>query len=225
MIQLKDYKMHILAFVISIGIMFGSMHLWILTIAAPVFIFLVFHFLKVWRTKQRLALGVPAIILGVMLFFFVFSYTVANMPTGNFENDNLKATISPFSTSNMNAEFNVTVIYKGITNHTLGYEVKDIYSGLVIQRSEVAGNVSDNSTIFKFRLDLPQGIYNITFNVENTTLSISAIKEDPMSLFSIYVMGPGIYLALLLSALYSLLLFGIHVMRKGYKMGAAYGRK
>ncbi|OYT59348.1 hypothetical protein B6U71_02860 [Euryarchaeota archaeon ex4484_178] len=225
MIQFKDYKMHILAFVVSIGIMFGSMHLWILTIASPVFIFLVFHFLKVWKTKQRLLLGVPAIIIGVILFFLVFSYSVANMPTGSFENDDLKATISPFSTSNMNAKFNVTVVYGDITNHTLGYEVKDMYSELVIERSEVVGNVTGNSTVFSFSLDLPQGIYNITFKVENSTLSISAIKEDPMSLFSIYVMGSGIYLSLLLSALYSLLIFGIHVMRKGYKMGAAYGRK
>jgi len=225
MVQFKDYKMHILAFIVSIGIMFGSMHLWILTIAAPVFIFLVFHFLKVWKTKQRLVLGVPAIVIGVILFFLVFSYTVANMPTGSFENDDLKATISPFSTSNMNAKFNVTVVYGDITNHTLGYEVKDIYSGLVIERSEVVGNVTGNSTVFSFSLDLPQGIYNITFKVENSTLSISAIKEDPMSLFNIYVMGPGLYLSLLLSALYSLLIFGIHVMRKGYKMGAAYGRK
>ncbi len=225
MLDLGKYKMQLLAFGISIAIMFGSMHLWILTIASPVFIFLVFHFLKVWKTKERLAWGIPAVAIGIILFFFIFSYTVADMPTGNFENDDLKATIEPFSTSDMDSVFKVTVIYKGVTNHSLGYEVMDIYSGLVVQRSEVFGNVSHNTTIFHINLDLPKGVYNITFSVENATLSISAIKEDPMSLFSIYMLGPGVYLTLLLAALYSLLIFGIHVMRKGYKMGAMYGGK
>ncbi len=225
MVELGKYKMHILAFAVSTGIMFGSMHLWILTIASPVLIFLVFHFLKVWKTKERLLWGIPAIVLGIVLFFFVFSYTVANMPTGSFENDGLKAEIEPFSTSDMEKEFKITVVYKGVTNHSLGYQVMDIYSGLVVDRSQVEGNVTDNTTVFHLSLNLPKGIYNITFSVENATLSISAIKEDPMSLFNIYMLGPGVYLSLLLSALYALLLFGIHVMRKGYKMGAMYGGK
>ncbi len=222
---LKKYGKLLLGFAISTAVVFGSMNMWLLTVISPVFVFLIFKALKIWKTKERGIYGVPAIVIGITLFFLAFSYHVASVPQGDFENENMKAVIEPYSTSNMSAIFDVTATYKGVTSQNLSYVVTDLDSNLVVKRSEVSGMVSGNLTVYHFQLNLPRGIYNITMKVNNKSLFISAVKEDPVSLFQRYMIGPGMYLAFLLSALYLLLIIGIHIMRKGQKMGRRYELK
>ncbi len=219
------YGRLIAGFIISTAVVFGSMNVWILTILSPILVFLIFKVLKVWRTKERAIYGVPAIILGVLLFFLAFSYHVGAVPQGNFENESLKAVIEPYSTSNMSAVFKVKATYNGTTQENLSYVVKNIDSGTVFQRGSVNGTVRGNSTLYKFNLSLPRGIYNVTIHVGNATLSISAVKESPLGLFERYLMGPGLYLSLLLSSLYMLFIIGIQIMRKGQVWGMRHAQK
>ncbi len=221
----KKYGKPLIAFVISVAVVFGSMNVWILTIASPIFVLLVFKVLGVWKSKERGIYGSVAIILGVMLFFLAFSYHVGNVPQGNFERNDIKVIIEPYSTSNMNAKFNITATYQKVTNSSMNYEITDISSNLVVDKGYVNGTIENNKTFYHFQLNLPKGIYNITLSVNNSSIYISAIKEEPIELFKRYVVGPGAFLSLLLASLYALLVMGIHIMRKGYKMGLRYEKK
>lgn len=221
----KKYGKPLIGFITSVVVVFGSMNVWILTIASPIFVLLVFKVLGVWKSKERGIYGSIAIILGVMLFFLAFSYHVGNVPQGSFEKNDIKVLIEPYSTSNMDAKFNITATYQKATNSSMNYEVTDISSHLIIDRGSVNGTMENNKTLYHFQLNLPKGIYNITLTVDNNSIYISAIKEEPTELFKRYVTGPGIYLSLLLASLYALLVMGVHIMRKGYKMGLRYEKK
>ena len=221
----KKYGKPLIGFAISTAVVFGSMNVWILTIASPIFVLLVFKVLGVWKSKERGIYGSIAIVLGVMLFFLAFSYHVGDMPQGTFDKNGIKVVIEPYSTKNMNAKFNITATYQKATNSSMSYEVTDISSYLVVDRGSVNGIIENNKTVYHFQLNLPRGIYNITLNVDNNSIYISAIKEDPIELFKRYVTGPGVYLSMLLAALYLLLVTGIHITRKGYKMGLRYEKK
>jgi len=221
----KKYGKPLIAFAISTAVVFGSMNVWILTIASPIFVLLVFKVLGVWRSKERGIYGSIAIVLGIMLFFLAFSYHVGNVPQGTFEKNGIKVIVEPYSTDNMNTKFNITATYQKATNSSMSYEATDISSHLVVNRGIVNGTVESNKTLYHFQLNLPKGIYNITLTVDNNTIYISAIKEEPIELFKRYVIGPGAYLSMLLASLYILLVMGIHIMRKGYKMGLRYEKK
>ncbi len=225
---MSDWKKQvkpIIAFVISIAVVFGSMNMWILTIASPIFVILVFKVLGVWKSKERGIYGSVAIIIGVLLFFLAFSYHVGNVSQGNFQQDGMKVLIEPYSTDNMNAKFNISATYNHPTNSSLEYVATDVNSHLVVLNGNVSGTIENNITFYHFQLNLPKGIYNITLSVDNSTIFISAIKEESFELFKRYVIGPGAYLSILLASLYALLVMGVHIMRKGYKMGLRYEKK
>ncbi len=211
----------ILGLIVSTLVVFGSMNLWLLTVSSPFFIFLVFKMFGVWRTKERVVYGVPAIILGVMLFFLAFSFHVVGIPQGDFENENhtLHATIVPYSTENPGEEFDITVNYSGATDRELLFSVRDVQSGIIVDRGSVEGIVEGNKTIYNFTINPDPGLYDITLSVGNESLVISAVKTTPTNLFLVYMRTSGLMISMLLTGLYLLLLYGIHVVRVGYGLG------
>ena len=222
----KKYGRPLIGLALSIAVIFGSMNIWILTIISPVFVFLIFKFLGVWKSKERGIYGSIAIIIGIMLFFLAFSYHVSDVPQGSFTKDGFKVTIEPYSTTNMNAQFNITTRYNETTNSSLNYSVMDQTMHRVVERGNVSGIVKDNATFYYIQLNLSKGIYTINLSVNNKTILISAVKETPTALFGRYVRGPGLWLSLLLVSLYVLLIIGIHITRRAYKMGLRkYGKK
>ena len=211
-------------FLLSTLVVFGSMNFWLLTVSSPFFVFLVFKMLKVWKTKERIVYGVPAIILGIMLFFLAFSFHIVGTPEGYFisQDGSMEATITPYSTDDPAQNFTVEVLYKNITDKDLNFQVKDVLSGYIVARGSVEGVVSNGSTLYRFTIEPDMGLYDITLSVGNEIMVISALKTTPMHLFGIYLKTSGLMISMLLTGLYLLLMYGIHVVRTGYKLGGKY---
>ncbi len=220
MVEWKKYRYHILAFFLIIGVSFGSMYIWALTIIMPIFAFLVLKLFKIWRTKERLLVGIPAMAIGIILFFGFLSYQVSDLSTYQIENTEhtLKAQISPYTTSDLTKNFTVTATYKKAVNNTLKYEVTSQNPYKMVESGEVSGIIVDNTTRYNFTLSLPKGIYNINLTVENATVFIGAIKATPADLFGMYMRSAAPMLIGLLSALYILFIYGVYMIRRGRKM-------
>jgi len=227
MVDIKKYQMHIIGFIVAILAVFASMYVWLLTIISPIFVFLILKFFKIWRSKERLMVGIPAILIGIILFFGVFSYQISDISTQNFENSThtLKATVVPYSTEDASKAVYINTTYSKPTNSSMSYIVKEAKDQRVLTSGEVKGNVLDNVTEFHLTLKLPKGIYAINLTVENETITASALRETTFEIFRLYLYFPGLYLMFLLSSLYALFVFGIHIIRRGQKMGRKYEKK
>ncbi len=227
MVELKKYTMHIIGFAASIIAVFASMNMWLLTILSPIFVFLILKLFKIWRSKERLAIGVPAIALGIMLFFGVFSYQISDISVQHFENytHTLKATVVPYSTQDISRTVYINTTYSKPTNGSLSYVVQEARQKKVVTFGEVKGNISGNVTEFHLALQLPKGVYAINLTVDNESMIVSTLREGPWDLFILYLYFPGLYLILLLSSLYALFIFGVHIIRKGQKKVGLYEKK
>ncbi len=214
----------LIGFIISTLVVFGSMNVWVLTVSSPFFLYLVFKMLGVWKTNERIIYGVPAIILGVLLFFLAFSVHIMGTPQGDFrsEDGSIHAIIKPYATDDMSRSFQIEVTYRGVTEESLGYKVEDIFSKRIVERGEVQGEVQGNLTKFSFQINPPKGLYDITLSVGNKSFVISAVKTTTLDLFWIYLKSSGLMISMLLTGLYLLLMYGIHVVRTGGKMGERY---
>ena len=220
MVEWKKYRYHILAFFLIIGVSFGSMYIWALTIIMPIFAFLVLKLFKIWRSKERLAIGIPAMAIGIILFFGFLSYQISDLSTYQTENvvHTLKVQIAPYTTSDLTKNFTINAIYKKAVNNTLKYEVTSQNPSKILESGEVSGIIVDNTTRYNFTLSLPRGIYTINLTVENTTVFIGAIKATPGDLFGMYMRNTAPMLIGLLSALYILFIYGVYMIRRGKKM-------
>ena len=223
----RKYEKQLMAFGISVLITIGCFFAgWLLIIISPIIIFLIFKILKVWKTKERLVYGIPAIIIGILIFFLIFSYQMSDISSQTFSGDNISLTVKPYSTSNFNKNFTMDIIYKNATNSTLHYEVRDSLSNKTVATGELTGEIKNNKTHYRINLNLGKGIYSMKLNVENHTLYGEMIKEKPNDLFYYFIYFSGIYIMFILSALYGLFIFGVHIVRRGRDMMAMrYGKK
>jgi len=217
--EIGAYKMPLIGFVISLLVVFGCMNIWTLTILSPIFVFIVLKFLKIWKSKERLLIGIPAIFVGIILFFAVFSYEISDVPIQNFESSShsIKATVIPYSSQNTFQKTYINVTYNGITNSTLKYRVEEAKKKIVVVSGEVKGNISGNVTEYTVALNLKKGVYAVNLTVGNDTLIVSALRLNTWDIFILYLYFPGMYLMFLLSSLYALFIFGVHIIRRGQK--------
>ena len=214
--RVENYKIQILAFFLSIVAVVGSFFAgWLLIIISPLFVFLIFKLLRVWKNKERLAYGIPAIVIGILLFFFIFSYQMANVDVQKYTYGNYEITVEPYSTPNYTKPAHVEIIYNTATNASLYYQINDTKTSKMVKSGHVDGTVSGNKTYYSFNVTMPKGIYYMKFKVgNNTTYGGEIIREQPDGLFSYFLFMSGGYLIGLLSILYTLLIFGVHAIRK-----------
>lgn len=212
-------KMQILSFVIAILVVTGSFFVgWLLTVLSPIFVFLIFKFLKVWKNKERLAYGIPAIIIGVILFFFIFSHQVANVESQQFTMGDLDVKIIGYSSTNFTKPAEVDVVYAHATNASLHYVVNNTITGKVLDSGYVNGTIKNNKTYYSFTVNTTQGIYNVKIMVNNALVYGEIIRENPDQLFKYFIYFSGIYVMAILSILYGLFIFGVHIIRRSKDM-------
>ena len=220
-LNIKNYKKQLMAFGISILITAGCFFAgWLLIIISPLIIFIIFKMLKVWKTKERLLYGIPAIIIGILIFFVIFSYQMSDVSSQTFSGDHMSATVRPYSTTHMERNFTMVVKYKSATNSTLHYEVTNSFSSKVIESGNVSGVIKNNETHYRFNLTLGKGIYLVKMQVGNHTVYGELIKEKTDELFYNFIYYSGLYIMFILSTLYGLFIFGVHVVRRGRDMMA-----
>ncbi len=218
---LKNQKMQMLSFVISIFVVAGSFAAgWLLTVLTPLFVFLIFKFLKVWRNRERLAYGLAAIIIGTMLFFFIFSHEVANVDTQKFGRGNLTVKITGYSSTDFNKPAVVDVIYKGKVNTTLYYEVNRTTDGSMVKSGYVNGTVQNGETHYHFTLNVTEGIYYVKIVVNKDVVYGEVLRETPDNLFVNFIKFSGLYVIGILGVLYSLFIFGVYMIRKNQELMA-----
>ena len=212
-------KMQILSFVLSILAVTGSFFVgWILTVISPIIVFLIFKFLKVWKNRERLAYGIPAIIIGVVLFFFIFSHQVANVDMQTFSMGDLQVKVHGYSSTDFNKIATLEVVYAHATNSTLYYVVNNTITGHVVESGAVNGTIKDNKTYYRFSLNTTEGIYNVKITVNNALIYGEIIRETPDKLFQYFIYFSGFAIMALLSILYGLFIFGVHTIRRSKEM-------
>ncbi len=220
--DIKKYWRQVAAFLISLGVVVGSFFAgWLFTVLSPLFVFLVFKFIGVWKNKERITYGLAAIILGIILFFFLFSYQMADVPVQKYSYGNYEITISDYSTPDASVPAHVTVIYKTGVNATLHYEVVNTETKKVYTHGYVWGNITNNKTSYTFNVSVPKGIYFLKLEIGNdTAYGGEILRADHGMLFHYFLFMSGSYVIVLLSILYSLLIFGVHSIRKAQDINA-----
>ncbi len=212
--QKKQITAFFLALLVEIACFFGG---WILIILSPIVVFFVFKLLKVWKNKERVAYGLPAIIIGVAIFMLIFAYQMSDTPSQRFisPDKDLELTVKPYITSNYSSNFTFEVIYKGVTNFTMQYEIRDEINNRIIEIGNISGITKNNATHYTLTKDLGEGIYLLKFQVNKTEVEGEVIKATPGKLYQYFMYYSGIMIIALLSILYLLLLFGVHIIRRG----------
>ncbi len=217
----KSQKKQIIAFFLSILVVIACFYGgWILVVLSPVIVFLVFKFLKVWKSKERVAYGLPAIIIAVALFMLIYAYQVSDIPSQKFySGDNLmEITVSPYTTTDFSKNFSIQVIYSKATNSTLHYEIWDSIHNQLIDSGNLSGIIKDNKTYYSLTRSLGEGIYSLNFKVNNDVVYGEMIKEKPEKLYQYFMYYSGFMIIGLLSILYLLFIFGVHIIRRGKEM-------
>ncbi len=216
----NGYWRQILAFLISLGAVVASFFAgWLFIILSPVFVFLIFKFLGVWKNKERLAYGLTAIFLGIIIFFFLFSYQMQEVPVQKYTYGNYDIVIHNYSTPDPNVPARVDVEYKSSANATLHYEIINSETHRLYNSGYVRGNVTGNVTHYSFTLTVDRGIYYLKFEINNdTTYGGEIIRADHGMLFNYFLFMSGGYVIVLLAVLYSLLIFGMYSIRKAQEM-------
>ncbi len=216
---LKSQKKQIIGFflalLVEIACFFGG---WILIILSPVIVFFVFKLLKVWKNKERVAYGLPAIIAGVAIFMLIYAYQVSDIPSQRFMEENLELVVEPYTTTDYSSNFSFQVVYHKITNSTAVYEIKDVIRNKVVDSGNISGAYKNNATYYTLTESLGEGIYSVKFTVNGNTVYGEVIKENPEKLYQYFMYYTGIMIIVLLSILYLLLLFGVHLIRRGKEM-------
>ncbi len=217
--SVEKYKRPI-SFVIAILVVTGSFFAgWLLTVLSPIFVFLVFKFLMVWKTKERLGLGIPAIIIGIVLFFFIFSYQVANVEMQEFSNNGVEIKIVPYSTTDFNHSAKIDVTVNEATNEPLYYQINNTVTGKTVASGSVNGTVSNGHTHYTFTVNPGKGIYAVKIIAHNKPpVYGEIIRERPNQLFQYFIYYSGGYIIVLLSILYSLFIFGVYIIRRNKEL-------
>ena len=220
--KFERYRKQIIAFTASFLATAGCFFVgWILIIISPVIVFIIFKVLKVWKSKERIGYGIPAIIIGSLLFFAIFAYQMTDIPSQKFTDENMSGVIKPYSTSDFEKDFNVEITYKNTTNNTLHYVVNDALSNEEILEGDVTGEIKNNETKYKFNITVEKGIYLMRVYIGNDTnnsLYLEMIKEKTSDFFYYLLYFSGVYVISILSVLYGLLIFGVHIIRRGREM-------
>ncbi len=218
---LKKYG-KFLALILSILVVMGSFFAgWILTVSSPLFVFLIFKFLGVWRNKTRVIYGVPAIAIGAILFFLAFSYQIANVEVQEFDSyhGNFHVVVKPYSTTDFSRNTSIVITYNNETNQSLYYEITSTYTQKAYAKGYLNGTVMDNKTVYRLNMTFKQGIYYIILKMDNTTdYGGEIIRDYPNNLFGYFVYYSGLWVILWLSMLYILLIFGVHMIRKSMEL-------
>lgn len=216
--MLKQYRWHLVAMVVSIPIVTGSFFVgWITTVTTPLFVFLVFKFLKVWRNKHRAIFGVPAIFVGGLLFFLIFSYQIANVEVQEFNSYHgyYHVTISPYSTTDFSRVTRIEIVYNNATNEQLHYFINSTYTNTVVKEGDLEGTIKNNKTVYHLNVTLGRGVYVLVLKMNNTTdYGGEIIRDYPNNLFSYFFYYNGLWVILWLEMLYVLLLFGVEMIRR-----------
>ncbi|NPA74864.1 MAG: hypothetical protein GXO25_02135 [Euryarchaeota archaeon] len=213
---IKKYWRQIASFLLSIGAVLGSFFAgWLLIVLSPIFVFLIFKFLGVWKNKERLGYGLAALLIGILLFFFIFSYQMDNVETQKYEYGNYEIVIHGYSTPNASRPAYISVTYAKATNATLNYEVVNTETQKVFKRGYVIGTISNNKTHYYFNVTVTKGIYFLKLQVGNdTSYGGEILRAEPSELFHYFLFMSGGYVIVLLAVLYSLLIFGVHSIRR-----------
>ncbi len=216
--SIKRFK-HPISLTLAILVVTGSFFAgWFLTVLAPIFVFLVFKLLYVWKTKERLALGITALIIGTLLFFFIFSYQVSDVEMQKFTSGGMEITIKPYSSMDFNKSATIQVVVPMATNSTLYYEVNSTATKQAIEKGYVNGTISGNVTRYIFNVSMSEGIYFVKFVVDERVGYGEIIRETPNKLFNYFLTSSGGYVIGLLIILYVLFVFGIHLVRKNKEL-------
>ena len=141
----RRYRIPI-AFAISLAVVTASFFAgWITMLTSPLFVFLVFKFLGVWRNKERAIYGSSAIAVGAVIFLLVLSQQMANVEVQEFDSytGNYHIKIQPFATTDFDRETSIVITYHNETNQPLRYEIKSVYDGSEYASGYLNGTVMD----------------------------------------------------------------------------------
>ncbi len=217
----KSQKKQIIAFFISILVVIACFYGgWILVVLSPVIVFLVFKFLKVWKSKERVGYGLPAIIIAVAIFMLIYAYQTSNIPSQKFYSDDnaLEVAVSPYTTTDYSKNFSIYIVYNKMTNSTMHYQILDAIHNQVVDHGNLSGVIKDNKTYYNLTRSLGEGMYSLEFSVDNHVVSGEIIKEKPEKLYQYFMYYSGFLIIGLLSILYLLFIFGVHIIRRGKDM-------
>ncbi len=212
------HKKKIGGFFVAVVLMMLVLYLgWLITLVYPVILFFVFRYIGIKKPMSRVALGVGGIVVGTIIFFGIFSVLWADIPSHSFESsDNmLKATVEPYTTSDYQKNFTISVVYNAPTNATLSYEIKDAFTLVTIKDGKVAGSIKGNTTKYTISVFLDEGVYFMNLSINNTYVIVELIKEKPSGLFQLLFFNQGIMAMGIVSALYVMLTYAIHITKAG----------
>ena len=219
--MIKSQKKQIIGFFLSILVVIACFYGgWILVVLSPVIVFLVFKFLKVWKSKERAAYGTFAIIIGVAIFMLIYAYQICDIPNAKFYTDDkaVVVTVTPYTTTDYSKNFSIHIIYNKVTNSTVHYKIQDAIHNRVVDEGNLSGVTKDNKTYYNFTHSLHEGIYSLEFSVNNHVVYGEVIKEKPERLYQYFMYYSGFLIIGLLSILYLLFIFGVHIIRRGKEM-------
>ncbi|AAT43152.1 hypothetical protein [Picrophilus oshimae] len=161
-----------------------------LVILLPVFIFLIMHFLGLYKLRQRLLAGAIIIILITMIFGGIYTnyiYTLGGTEKANINGTEVETIIVPYS--GYTGLHNITALtsYNGSLNNS--------YLEIISETSNCRFNITYNSSNaisidgmrgMYYTVNLPRGLYYVVYKVNKNYYidSVGPVNTSESSLYT-----------------------------------------
>lgn len=173
----------------------------------PVVIFLLMHYLNMYRFKPRFFGGIAILLVTLIIVSGIYSnalYTSNGIDKENIDNTLIETVITPYSGIHNN--YNITVItnYTGILNQSYLRITSSTYNK-TIEYNDLHPERKNNETyMFYNAKNLPSGLYILNYTVnKNITMEVEGpIKVSEFTLFEYYVYAVALKYMLSIAILY-----------------------
>ncbi len=167
-------------------------YLFILIFTIPVVMFLLMHFLGMYKFKPRLFGGIVILLVVLLIaggMYSTYFYDLSGKESKDINGTSITVDISPFSGVDKNYNFTVTTDYTGSLNSSYLY----IYSGGTysqnISYSKLNHTKHDGITTMYYDTKLPSGLYDTNYTIPgNITIStVGPVNVGRLTFYEVYV--------------------------------------
>ncbi len=212
----KILRKHNRIFIPVFGILFSVLvfylallnpDLLLLIFLIPVVIFLLMHYLNMYKFKPRFFGGIVVLFVALIIVSGVYSnllYTSNGIESENVGNTSIETAITPYS--GIHSNYNITII----TNYTgalSSSHLRITSSGYnkTIGYSSLHPEIKNNKTYMYYNAkNLPTGLYVVNYTIsKNITMEVEGpIKVSGFTLFEYYIYAIAFKYMLSIGALY-----------------------
>ena len=177
----------VMMFTLTLIVPIPYLFLFVIILSIPIVMFLLMHFLGMYKFKPRLFGGLVILIVVLMIMAGVYStylYDSNGITTRDIDGTSLQTSITPFSGVDKNYNITVTTNYTHSLNNSYLYIYSSGIYNKTVNYSLLNHTKKDGITTMYYDTKLPAGLYDVNYTInKNLTISTAGPVNVPRTTF------------------------------------------